>query len=108
MLDIGEPLHAFDYDVLVARAKGKPVHIITRTAKPGEKLTTLDGVERILDTSTVLVCDAVGPLSIAGIMGGAESEVYDASREILDAKGPEPRGRLWRQHGSGGPGWQHP
>ena len=100
MLDLGEPLHAFDYDVLVARAKGKPVHIITRTAKPGEKLTTLDGVERILDTSTVLVCDAVGPLSIAGIMGGAESEVYDASREILDAKGPEiqsgdmPKGKI--------------
>ena len=89
MLDIGEPLHAFDYDVLVERAKGKPVHIFTRTAKPGEKLTTLDGVERKLDTSTVLVCDSAGPLSIAGIMGGAESEVYDASREILDAKGPE-------------------
>ena len=46
--------------------------IITRTAKPGEKLTTLDGVERTLDESTVLVCDSAGPLSIAGVMGGAE------------------------------------
>jgi phenylalanyl-tRNA synthetase beta chain len=100
MLDIGEPLHAFDYDVLVERAKGKPVHIITRTARPGEKLTTLDGVERTLDASTVLVCDSAGPLSIAGIMGGAESEVYDSSREILDAQGPElqsgemPKGKI--------------
>ena len=78
MLDIGEPLHAFDYDVLVNRASAgravsptHPVKIITRTARPGEKLTTLDGVERTLDESTVLVCDSAGPLSIAGIMGGA-------------------------------------
>ena len=83
MLDIGEPLHAFDYDVLVERARGKAVHIITRTARPGEKLTTLDGVERILDESTVLVCDSAGPLSIAGIMGGAESEVSEKTTNIL-------------------------
>ena len=83
MLEIGEPLHAFDYDVLVKRAMGKTVHIITRTAKPGEKLTTLDGVERTLDESTVLVCDSAGPLSIAGIMGGAESEVSEKTTNIL-------------------------
>ena len=89
MLEVGEPLHAFDYDVLVKRAKGKSVKIFTRTAKAGEKLTTLDGVERTLDESTVLVCDAAGPLSIAGAMGGAESEVHDASTEVLDAQGVE-------------------
>jgi phenylalanyl-tRNA synthetase beta chain len=83
MLDIGEPLHAFDYDVLMERANGKKVHIITRTATPGEKLTTLDGVERTLDESTVLVCDSAGPLSIAGIMGGAESEVSAKTTNIL-------------------------
>jgi len=83
MLDVGEPLHAFDYDVLVERAKGKTVKIITRTAKPGEKLTTLDGVERTMDESTVLVCDSVGPLSIAGIMGGVESEINEATTNIL-------------------------
>ncbi len=83
MLEIGEPLHAFDYDVLVKRAKGKTVRIITRTARPGEKLTTLDGVERTLDESTVLVCDSAGPLSIAGIMGGAESEVSEKTTNIL-------------------------
>ena len=90
MLDIGEPLHAFDYDVLVSRASvgqasslTTKVKIITRTARPGEKLTTLDGVERSLDESTVLVCDSAGPLSIAGIMGGAESEVSEKTTDIL-------------------------
>ncbi|HSB01523.1 MAG TPA: phenylalanine--tRNA ligase subunit beta, partial [Anaerolineales bacterium] len=104
MLDIGEPLHAFDYDVLVGRvgnspakrdgashSQGVPPHvkIITRTAEDGEKLTTLDGVDRKLTSSNVLVCDEKGPLSLAGVMGGAESEVYDASEEVLDATTPE-------------------
>ncbi len=83
MLEIGEPLHAFDYDVLVKRAAGKQVKIITRTAKPGETLTTLDGVEHKLDGTTVLVCDEVGALSIAGVMGGQESEVSDKTTRIL-------------------------
>ena len=84
MLEVGEPLHAFDYDVLVQRAAGTSPTIITRTAHPDERLTTLDGVDRPLDPFTVLVCDTAGSLSIAGVMGGAESEVYDASG-ILEA-----------------------
>ena len=83
MLELGEPLHAFDYDVLVQRAGGRPPTILTRTALPGERLTTLDGVEHSLDDSTVLVCDTAGALSIAGVMGGAESEVSDQTRNIL-------------------------
>jgi phenylalanyl-tRNA synthetase beta chain len=83
MLEIGQPLHAFDYDVLVERAKGKPVKIITRTANPGEKLTTLDDVERKLQPTQVLVCDEAGSLSIAGIMGGLESEITDKTRNVL-------------------------
>jgi phenylalanyl-tRNA synthetase beta chain len=79
MLEVGEPLHAFDYDVLVQRAGGNPPTIITRTAHPDERLTTLDGVDRPLNPFTVLVCDTAGSLSIAGVMGGAESEVFDAS-----------------------------
>ena len=75
MLEIGQPLHAFDYDVLVERAGGKAPTIITRTAEPGEKLTTLDDVEHKLDDFTELVCDTKGALSIAGVMGGLESEV---------------------------------
>jgi len=83
MLEIGEPLHAFDYDVLKKRAAGKPMKIITRSAKPGEMLTTLDGVERKLDSGTILVCDEAGPLSIAGVMGGMESEVSENTHNIL-------------------------
>jgi phenylalanyl-tRNA synthetase beta chain len=83
MLEIGEPLHAFDYDVLLERAKGKRVKIITRTAKPGESLITLDGVERKLDATTILVCDVAGSLSMAGVMGGQESEVSDKTHNIL-------------------------
>lgn len=83
MLEIGEPLHAFDYDVLIKRAKGSAPTIITRTALPGERLTTLDDVERELNDFTVLVCDHAGALSIAGIMGGEESEVNSQTRNIL-------------------------
>ena len=83
MWEVGEPLHAFDYDVLVQRAGGSPPKIITRTARQDEVLTTLDGVARRLDDFTVLVCDTAGPLSIAGVMGGLESEVTGATRNVL-------------------------
>ena len=83
MLEIGEPLHAFDYDVLMQRAGGEPPTIITRTAGSGEKLTTLDGIERTLDDQTELVCDTKGALSIAGVMGGLESEVSGSTRNVL-------------------------
>ena len=74
MIELGEPLHAFDYDVLKERAGDKKIKIITRAAKDGEKLTTLDGVERKLTSMNVLVCDEKGSLSLAGVMGGSESK----------------------------------
>lgn len=83
MLEIGEPLHAFDYDVLVERAGGEAPKIITRTARAGETLVTLDDLERKLDDFTTLVCDTAGPLSIAGVMGGEESEVNQNTRNVL-------------------------
>ncbi len=83
MLEIGQPLHAFDYDKLYARAGHRPPTIITRLAKPGEELETLDGAKRLLDPFTILVCDTRGALSIGGIMGGAESEVDGHSKNIL-------------------------
>jgi len=83
MLEVGEPLHAFDYDVLVQRAAPEPPTILTRTAHAGEHLTTLDGVDRPLDDFTVLVCDTAGALSIAGVMGGAESEISEHTKTIL-------------------------
>ncbi|RIK30689.1 MAG: phenylalanine--tRNA ligase subunit beta [Anaerolineae bacterium] len=88
MLDVGEPLHAFDYDVLVGRVGqvGNLPHkikIITRPAKDGEKLTTLDGNERTLTSANVLVCDEKGSLALAGVMGGLESEVTDKTKTVL-------------------------
>jgi len=99
MLELGEPLHAFDYDVLKERAQqaraerspeGKSkgaveakIKIITRAAKDGEKLTTLDGAERTLTSMNVLVCDEKGSLSLAGVMGGSESEVTDKTKTVL-------------------------
>ncbi|MQC26598.1 MAG: phenylalanine--tRNA ligase subunit beta [Chloroflexi bacterium] len=83
MLELGEPLHAFDYDLLVARAKGKVPTIITRRAKSGETLVTLDDETRKLDDFTVLVCDTAGSLSIGGVMGGLESEVTEDTKNVL-------------------------
>ncbi len=83
MLATGQPLHAFDYDVLVKRAGGKAPTIITRAAQSGQKLTTLDNVERTLESYTVLVCDTAGALSLAGVMGGLESEVTEETRNVL-------------------------
>jgi phenylalanyl-tRNA synthetase beta chain len=83
MLELGEPLHAFDYDVLKARAGKNKIKISTRAAKDGEKLTTLDGVERKLTPVNVLVCDEKSSLSLAGVMGGSESEVSDKTKNVL-------------------------
>jgi phenylalanyl-tRNA synthetase beta chain len=83
MLEIGEPLHAFDYDVLRRRAGGQAPAIRTRLPEPGERLTTLDGVDRALNDFNVLVADSAGALSIAGVMGGAESEVGAATNNVL-------------------------
>ncbi|MFI5341074.1 MAG: phenylalanine--tRNA ligase subunit beta [Candidatus Methylomirabilales bacterium] len=82
MLEWGQPLHAFDYDVLVRRAKGIP-RITVRPATAGEMLTTLDGVTRTLASERLLITDTAGPIAVAGIMGGAETEVTDATRTIL-------------------------
>ncbi|MBI9047000.1 MAG: phenylalanine--tRNA ligase subunit beta [Anaerolineaceae bacterium] len=83
MLELGEPLHAFDYDVLVNRAEGKSPTIITRCAEPQEKLVTLDEIERTLEEYTILVTDTAGPLALAGVMGGLESEVTKGTRTVL-------------------------
>jgi len=83
MIDQGQPLHAFDWDVLKERAGKKNVKIITRAAKDGEKLTTLDDVKRTLTSENVLVCDEQGSLGLAGVMGGLESEVTDKTKNIL-------------------------
>ncbi|HSB79485.1 MAG TPA: phenylalanine--tRNA ligase subunit beta [Candidatus Methylomirabilis sp.] len=82
MLEWGQPLHAFDYDVLVRRAKGVP-QITVRPARPGEILTTLDGVTRPLGLERLLITDTAGPIAVAGVMGGAETEVTPTTTRIL-------------------------
>jgi phenylalanyl-tRNA synthetase beta chain len=77
MLMTAQPLHAFDLDKLPDGA------LIIRTAKQGEKMTTLDGVERTFDDDAVLVCDRNGPSGIAGIMGGEVSEVSEETTRVL-------------------------
>jgi phenylalanyl-tRNA synthetase beta chain len=83
MLEWGQPLHAFDYDKLCARVGGKEPTIIVRRAKPGEKITTLDRVERSLDSEMLLICDEAGPIAIAGVMGGLDTEVDEGTRNVL-------------------------
>lgn len=83
MLEWGQPLHAFDYDRLVARAKGDIPTIIVRPARPGEEMTTLDGVRRELLSEDLLICDTAGPIAIAGVMGGLETEVTETTRNVL-------------------------
>jgi phenylalanyl-tRNA synthetase beta chain len=77
MLETGQPLHAFDADKL------RDNHIIVRRARDGEKLTTLDGVERTLSEEALVIADTGGAIAVAGVMGGRESEVTDSTTRIL-------------------------
>ncbi|QPC82146.1 phenylalanine--tRNA ligase subunit beta [Phototrophicus methaneseepsis] len=81
--ELGQPLHAFDYDKLVERAGGKTPTIITRTPKEGEVLETLDGAKRKLSDEQILVTDTAGVLSLGGIMGGAETEISAETTNVL-------------------------
>lgn len=86
MFEWGKPLHAFDYDKLLARARRigeDKVRIIVRRAKDGEEFTTLDGQRRVLDGETLMITDAAGPIAIAGVMGGQETEVTETTRNVL-------------------------
>jgi phenylalanyl-tRNA synthetase beta chain len=83
MLEWGQPLHAFDLDKLVERAGGKQPTIIIRPTRPGEVITTLDGVKRELKPEHLLITDAKGPIAIAGVMGGLDTEVTHATKNIL-------------------------
>lgn len=84
MLELGQPNHTFDADKVAEQ------HLIVRLARPGERLTTLDGKEHDLSTALgerggqpLLVADPSGPLSLAGVMGGASSEVSESTTRIL-------------------------
>jgi len=79
MLEIGHPLHTYDYDLVRNHS------IVVRRAKSGEKIKTLDGVERTLDSNTSVVCDGDGSraVGIGGIMGGGETEISFSTKNVL-------------------------
>jgi phenylalanyl-tRNA synthetase beta chain len=77
LMETGHPLHAFDYDKLSGHK------IVVKTAQEGEKFVTLDGKERTLTSETLMICDAERPIAIAGVMGGANTEISDTTANIL-------------------------
>ncbi|MDE2573029.1 MAG: phenylalanine--tRNA ligase subunit beta, partial [bacterium] len=77
MLEVGQPLHFFDWKSVAGG------HIIVRDGGEGERMTTLDGVERTLDPSMMVVADEAGPSTLAGIRGSARSEVTDETTQLL-------------------------
>ncbi|MBZ0283782.1 MAG: phenylalanine--tRNA ligase subunit beta [Anaerolineae bacterium] len=81
--EIGQPLHAYDFDKLKAHGGGKAPKIITRLAQPGETLDTLDEVHRELDPHNILVCDTESILGLGGVIGGADTEISDTTKNVL-------------------------
>lgn len=77
MWECGQPLHAFDFSQV------REGHIIVRRARPGERMVTLDGATRDLDPEMLLITDPAGPIALAGVMGGENSEVADDTTDIL-------------------------
>jgi phenylalanyl-tRNA synthetase beta chain len=77
MLEVGNPIHAYD----LARVAGP--ELIVRTARAGERLRTLDGIDRELHPEDLLICDASGPVALAGVMGGESTEINDATSDVL-------------------------
>jgi len=94
MLELGQPLHAFDRNKLTGT-------IVVRRADPGERMETLDHVRRTLDPDDILITDDTGPISMAGTMGGVHTEIDDASTDLVieaahfSAPGT---GRMGRRH----------
>jgi phenylalanyl-tRNA synthetase beta chain len=77
MLELGQPMHAFDLDKLAEN------RIVVRRARAGEKITTLDEVERKLDTTMLAICDAEKPVAIGGVMGGLDSSITEQTTNVL-------------------------
>ncbi len=86
MVELGQPMHAFDRGAV----RGP---IVVRTARAGERLATLDGVDRALDADDLLITDSSGPIGLAGVMGGASTEISDGTTAVLlEAAHWEPTG----------------
>jgi len=77
LLEMGQPLHTFDYDRL------KENRIVVRRARGGDRFTTLDGKTHDLNEENLMICDGQRPVALAGVMGGLNSEIYGASKNVL-------------------------
>ncbi|MCD6051718.1 MAG: pheT, partial [Verrucomicrobia bacterium] len=82
MLEIGQPLHAFDYHLIAKGADGKPTIVVCR-ATEGEKFKTLDDNERTLTTENLLIADEQKGIALAGVMGGLNTEINDQTVDVL-------------------------
>jgi phenylalanyl-tRNA synthetase beta chain len=82
MLEVGQPLHAFDYHLIAKGANGQPT-IVVRRASAGEKFKTLDTQERTLTNEMLLIADETKGIALAGVMGGANTEINDATVDVL-------------------------
>ncbi len=82
MLEIGQPLHTFDYHLIGKGGGGKPT-IVVRRATEGEKFKTLDGQERTLTAETLLIADEQHGIALAGVMGGLNTEINDSTKDVL-------------------------
>jgi phenylalanyl-tRNA synthetase beta chain len=82
MLEIGQPLHAFDYHLIAKGKDGKPA-IVIRRAKAGEKFKTLDNVERTLTSEMLLIADEQKGIALAGVMGGQNTEINEKTVDVL-------------------------
>ncbi len=83
MLELGEPLHAFDHAQLETRKGEDKPAIVVRRAQPGEQMHTLDGELRTFDEEMLLITDGRTPVGIAGVMGGLDSEVDEETEDVL-------------------------
>ena len=82
MLEVGQPLHAFDYHLIAKESDGKPA-IVVRRAAAGDKFKTLDNQERILTNEMLLIADETKGIALAGVMGGANTEINDQTVDVL-------------------------
>jgi phenylalanyl-tRNA synthetase beta chain len=86
MFDLGQPIHTYDYDKLLKRARAhgdeRPT-IIVRRARAGERMATLDNIDRELNSENLMICDTLGPIGVGGIMGGLETEIDDHTTNVL-------------------------
>ncbi|MGI8723303.1 MAG: phenylalanine--tRNA ligase subunit beta, partial [Geodermatophilaceae bacterium] len=95
MVELGQPMHAFDLDLLTGP-------LVVRRATPDEKLTTLDGVGRKLSETDLLITDDTGPIGLAAVMGGRSTEIHDGTTSLLLEAAhwdPVPVSRTSRGHG---------